>query len=53
MDRDDTIVRVDPATNRATDRIDVGTEPRNGAFVGDALWIGTFQDDQVLRLDVS
>jgi streptogramin lyase len=43
--------RVDPATNRIVDSIQLDVEPYDIAIDGNTLWVTSFEPDQVLRVD--
>jgi virginiamycin B lyase len=49
----DTVYRIDPETNEVTGRIDVGAGPRTPLPVGDQLWLTTFDDHKLSRLELS
>jgi len=54
---DGTVVRIDPATNEITETVKVRVAPvvMGGApavaFAGGSLWVTSFEDDAVLRID--
>jgi DNA-binding beta-propeller fold protein YncE len=45
------VIRVDPATNRVTERIPVSGAPDHIAVHGGSLWLVLSQDDAVIRID--
>ena len=48
---DDTVSRVDPATNRVTDRIAVGDTPLAVAYGDGSVWVANRADGTVSRID--
>lgn len=47
------IIRIDPATNRVSERIPVDGEPAHAAVQAGFLWVALSQDDTVVRIDPS
>jgi streptogramin lyase len=45
-------VRIDPATNAIAERIPVGVEAGQLSMQGNSLWIGSFNDNKSVRLDL-
>ena len=46
-----TLARIDPATRRIVDRVDIGVGARLVLAGRDALYVAQFRDDRVLRVD--
>ena len=46
-----TLIRVDPATNTVTSRLDLPSGTENPAYADGFLWISSFGHDQLLKVD--
>ena len=51
LPRSDSLVRIDPTTNRVTTRIDVGHGVRDVAIGGGAVWVSSSGDSSLWRVD--
>jgi len=48
---DDVVLRIDPATNRVVDRVEVGRAPAGLAAGAGGLWVALHVDRRVVRID--
>ena len=51
--RPDSLVEIDPATNRVVSAVRVGGEPESIAATDDAMWVANFGDRTVARVDLA
>jgi YVTN family beta-propeller protein len=47
------VYRIDPKTNKVTGQIEVGAGPRTPVLAGGQLWLTTFDDHKLTRLELS
>ena len=50
-ERGDTVVRLDPSTNRVTATIRVGVNPLSVAFDSGSVWVANYGDGTISRID--